>query len=328
MTSPSTEARYRELVAVSAIGGLDPEDAGSLRVHLTGCAACRRELAEARQVAALLERVPAEAFVNELASPDDPVLARALRRIGAEASIRASSGANARPEFPGWENVREDDGAEAEGRKLSGHTGQHARRPERTRAGQSGRHGASDRPSDRSGGRPPRAGRRWRSGLAFVPPRSRTRVAVGALALALGLLGTGGIIGWSAGSASDRGTPVNAAATSAAEKDASSRATTPRMRTLTARDAKTNVSIQVEITPESGWVRLDATITGAPAGVRCRLDVKSGVGEDAPAGSWVEPAQPVVGGTTLTGSAWLDISNIGAVTVVTEDGQTLVTAAM
>ena len=48
-----------QLLGAYLLGGLDPEEARTFEEHLTGCAACRRELEELESLPALLDAVPA-----------------------------------------------------------------------------------------------------------------------------------------------------------------------------------------------------------------------------------------------------------------------------
>ena len=92
-------------------------------------------------------------------------------------------------------------------------------------------------------------------------------------------------------------------------------------RTGTATDAKTGARITVAVAPAPGWVRVNAAVSGIPAGERCRLEVVGKDGTVVLAGSWVVSAQGEATGTTLAGSALIDPSQVAAVRVVTTTGK-------
>jgi anti-sigma factor RsiW len=69
------------------LGLLDGAQARAVTEHLAGCAACRREWEELREMTELLGEVPPEAFVD--GPPDgDLILRRILRQVRAEAGAR------------------------------------------------------------------------------------------------------------------------------------------------------------------------------------------------------------------------------------------------
>jgi hypothetical protein len=70
-----------------ALGLLDEQEARAVDQHLAGCAACRREWEELREMTNLLGELPPEAFLD--GPPDaDLMLQRTLRQVRAETGSR------------------------------------------------------------------------------------------------------------------------------------------------------------------------------------------------------------------------------------------------
>jgi hypothetical protein len=99
-------------------------------------------------------------------------------------------------------------------------------------------------------------------------------------------------------------------------------------RTATATDAGTGARVSAQVVPAAGWVRVSATVTGIPAGQRCRLVVVGAAGDRQIAGSWVVSAKGAQDGTTLNGSALVDPAQVSAVLVENFDGRQFVSAAV
>lgn len=96
-------------------------------------------------------------------------------------------------------------------------------------------------------------------------------------------------------------------------------------RVIAASDPRTGAAASVTVIPAPGWVRLQAKITGVPAGLKCALLVVSkGGGPKAVAGSWVVSPNAERNGLVINGSAWVAPAQIASVDVVTLDGRTLV----
>ncbi|MFD1152567.1 anti-sigma factor, partial [Saccharothrix hoggarensis] len=74
-----------------------------------------------------------------------------------------------------------------------------------------------------------------------------------------------------------------------------------------------------------GWVRLRAVVAGVDPGERCRLVVTDVRGRRHVAGGWV--ASRGGGDTALAGAVLVDVDDVAAIGVVTEDGRTLVAGA-
>lgn len=76
---------WRGALAASALGDADPVEELGLRAHLDGCAACRAELDELRQVAAVL---PAADVAMVTADPEEPPAVLAAQVLGGVARER------------------------------------------------------------------------------------------------------------------------------------------------------------------------------------------------------------------------------------------------
>jgi anti-sigma factor RsiW len=86
------------MLGAYTMGVLDPDEARHVEAHLSGCAACRHELAEFVKVRELLGQVPPEAFLDEPPPADgDLVLQRTLRDAHAERSGASSPPRRRRP---------------------------------------------------------------------------------------------------------------------------------------------------------------------------------------------------------------------------------------
>ncbi|MEE1782638.1 zf-HC2 domain-containing protein [Streptomyces sp. SP17BM10] len=96
-------------------------------------------------------------------------------------------------------------------------------------------------------------------------------------------------------------------------------------RTGSATDPATGARMTLTVTPAMGWVRVNAAVTGVPAGQRCHLVVKGRSGATADAGSWLVSATGAKSGTALDGSAIVAPDDVASVSVVNESGQTFVT---
>ncbi|MEU8773637.1 zf-HC2 domain-containing protein [Streptomyces sp. NPDC048606] len=97
-------------------------------------------------------------------------------------------------------------------------------------------------------------------------------------------------------------------------------------RVASATDAGTGTRMTVRVTPAPKWVRVNAAVTGVPAGERCRLVVVGKDGTRTVAGGWVVgTAEHGEGkGASLDGSAAVDPANVKAVVVENESGRTFV----
>lgn len=96
----------------------------------------------------------------------------------------------------------------------------------------------------------------------------------------------------------------------------------PGTKFATATDAATGARITVAVAPAAGWVRVNAAMSGIPAGENCRLLVVARDGSTVLAGSWRVSEKGAADGTTLDGSALVDPGDVTAVRVENTDGRT------
>jgi anti-sigma factor RsiW len=99
-------------------------------------------------------------------------------------------------------------------------------------------------------------------------------------------------------------------------------------RIAAATDPATGARMRVTLTPAAGWVRVNATVAGVPAGEKCRLQVIAKDGTAVLAGSWLVSPAGAVGGTTLNGSALIDPAQVQAVRVIDATGKQYVNVAV
>jgi hypothetical protein len=95
----------------------------------------------------------------------------------------------------------------------------------------------------------------------------------------------------------------------------------PGTRFAAATDARTGARISVAVQPAAGWVRINATVAGIPAGQRCLLEVVGRDGTPVLAGSWLVSKEGAANGTTLNGSALIDPGQVASIRVVNTAGQ-------
>ncbi|MEV4199612.1 anti-sigma factor [Micromonospora globbae] len=146
--------------------------------------------------------------------------------------------------------------------------------------------------------------------------RQRRRALTGVAAAAvLAVAVSGGVLlGRTTGSAPDT--------TAQPSPSPSVTATDPAVRYASATDPGTGARLTVALTPATGWVRINAAVTGVPQGERCRLLVVGRDGSTVLAGSWLVSEKGAADGTTLDGSALIDPAQIDSVRVETVDGKT------
>jgi hypothetical protein len=85
-------------------------------------------------------------------------------------------------------------------------------------------------------------------------------------------------------------------------------------------------SINARITPAAGWVRVNASVTGIPAGQRCKIVVVSRSGDREVAGSWLISPTGATTGTNLDGAALVAPADVAAIEVQNFEGHTFVAA--
>ncbi|MBM9506334.1 zf-HC2 domain-containing protein [Actinacidiphila acididurans] len=241
----SAQDGFAELLAPYVLGALDEDDQREVDAHAASCDECRKELAELREMEAMLGTVPPEAFLDGPPDDADLLLQRTLRQV----------------------------------------------RDERT------------------------ADRRRRSLTLGAA------VAASAAAVFLGGYLAGG------GSSDSQAAPAPPPTTTGAPVTATPPA---GVRAVSATDPVTGARLTLRMTPAAGWVRLNAAVTGIPAGERCRLVVVDRSGHREVAGSWVVGRAPSGGGkgADLDGSAATAAQDIASVAVENDHGKTYVSASV
>ena len=84
-------------------------------------------------------------------------------------------------------------------------------------------------------------------------------------------------------------------------------------------------ALRATLGPAGSWVRLTASVTGIPAGERCRILVVARNGSKETAGSWVVSGTP---GGSVDGSAAVALPDVAAVVVQNEAGHEFVRATV
>ncbi|MFC9294274.1 zf-HC2 domain-containing protein [Streptomyces sp. NPDC057011] len=95
-------------------------------------------------------------------------------------------------------------------------------------------------------------------------------------------------------------------------------------------DPGTGARLTVRMTPAAKWVKVQAAVTGVPAGERCRLVVVAKDGTRTTAGGWVVGSQEngEGKGAALNGSAAVDPADVKAITVENEAGKAFVSVPL
>ncbi|MEU8510954.1 zf-HC2 domain-containing protein [Kitasatospora sp. NPDC048722] len=148
--------------------------------------------------------------------------------------------------------------------------------------------------------------------------RRRARIGAAAAVAAAAAL----VVGIVLGRGTDAAPPV---AVGPAPSTATATPPPAGTRTGSATDPATGARMTLTVTPAMGWVRVNAAVTGVPAGQRCHLVVNGRGGTKADAGSWLVSTVGAKSGTTLDGSAIVTPEDVVSVSVVNESGQTFVT---
>ena len=86
------------------------------------------------------------------------------------------------------------------------------------------------------------------------------------------------------------------------------------------------VRINATITPAAGWVKVNASVTGIPAGQKCKIVVVDKNGNQMLAGSWLVSPTGAKSGTNLDGAALVDPNQVASIQVQNFDGHTFVSA--
>jgi hypothetical protein len=78
--------------------------------------------------------------------------------------------------------------------------------------------------------------------------------------------------------------------------------------------------------PAAGWVRINAAVTGIPAGQACQLIVVGSDGQRETAGSWLVSESTAAQGVSLDGAVLLDPAAVTQVLVQNTSGHRFVAA--
>jgi len=298
-----SEMQCRELVGAYAVGALEPPEAARLADHLLTCNRCRHELDEAEDTAAFMAAVPPEAFIDEPADPNDPLLLRTLHAIRLEAAAppQVSRPAQASPAQPAagpqLRAVRGEGGA-------PGGAG-----PDNGFPGWSGQRARSHR-------RRPRAGSasQQRRHLAFA----------GAAAAAVLVLAGGVLLGTSLAGDDDSGTTRTApiAQQTVEPTGPPSNAVGPASAGLRGSDPATGAELEVAVSASDNFLTLDLEGTNLPAGQDVEIYAAPSVGNEVLVATLKVNAAGVLDDSKTVKMALADLVSIS----VRAAGETLVTA--
>ncbi|MEU5976853.1 zf-HC2 domain-containing protein [Streptomyces sp. NPDC047315] len=149
--------------------------------------------------------------------------------------------------------------------------------------------------------------------------RRRVMLAVAASAVAAAVLGAGFLVGR---------TTADEGETEAVPKPPTISAppVVPETKFGSGTDTATGARMAVRMTPTSDWVRVNAAVSGIPAGELCRLVVVSKDGKREVAGSWVVGNKEK--GANLDGSAAVAGKDVKEVFVENDAGKRYVTASL
>ncbi|HEY4418239.1 MAG TPA: zf-HC2 domain-containing protein [Pseudonocardia sp.] len=147
----------------------------------------------------------------------------------------------------------------------------------------------------------------------------RTRWAAAAVAVAaVAALCVGMLVGWSTADSEQLASAAPGAPAPAPMR--------PGTRFVTAQDPGTGARLTVRLVPASGWVRLNAAVSGIPAGQACHLVVIGQNGDRETAGGWLVSTRAATMGVTLDGAALMDPAKVSMVVVESTNGSPLVAA--
>ncbi|WP_018684719.1 anti-sigma factor family protein [Actinokineospora enzanensis] len=150
--------------------------------------------------------------------------------------------------------------------------------------------------------------------------RTRTLAITGVAAAVViaAVLGTGVLIGRSTRQVAE---PLPTTASPTETQD-------PATRYVSGIDPRTHTRLTAAITPAAGWVRVNASITGIPAGERCRVIVVAKDGTRETAGGWLVSAKGAVEGTNLDGAALVAPDQVASIEVVDTEGKRFVSVSV
>ncbi|MGY0235515.1 anti-sigma factor family protein [Longispora urticae] len=144
--------------------------------------------------------------------------------------------------------------------------------------------------------------------------RSRRLYALAAGIVVLAGVAVGGVV---IGRATAPGAPpvaVQPTATAAVQPPGTRRGTTV--------DAVSNVRLTASVVPVANWVKVVVAVAGVPQGENCRIVLVGRDGTREIAGGWIVGEKGASGGTTLEGTAALDVRDVAKVEIVNTSGRT------
>ncbi|RLK61574.1 anti-sigma factor family protein [Actinokineospora cianjurensis] len=147
--------------------------------------------------------------------------------------------------------------------------------------------------------------------------RSIAIAGVAAAVVIAAVLGTGVVIGRSTS------TPVAQPTVTVGPTEAQN----VKTRFLSGSDPNTGARLTAKVVPAAGWVRLNVSVTGIPAGERCRVVVVGKDGTREEAGSWLVSPDGAQKGTNLDGAALIAPDDVGSVEIITTEGKRYVSVS-
>jgi hypothetical protein len=159
----------------------------------------------------------------------------------------------------------------------------------------------------------PRALRRINEEKAAGRRKRTVTITAAAALVALAALGGGILIG--------RGAETQPAVSAAGPAATN----VPGTKKLTGNSS--GVKLAATVVPADGWVWVHASVSGIPAGQKCRLVVVSRTGQTEIAGSWLVSAKASTTTTKLDGSALVAPADVAAVQVENLAGHVFVSAS-
>ncbi|MEV6901225.1 zf-HC2 domain-containing protein [Amycolatopsis sp. NPDC051372] len=162
--------------------------------------------------------------------------------------------------------------------------------------------------------------RQVRSEARSSAGRGRFLAATAAVVVAAAAMGVGVVVG-KAGSPAG---PAVAVPPPPAPVPSTASSTVPGTKFLSGTSGETRLT--ASIVPAAGWVRVEAAVTGIPAGEKCRLIVVSKNGDREIAGGWLVSQKAVHDGADLNGSALVDPSQVASIVVENTEGHQFVEA--
>ncbi|MCI2416903.1 zf-HC2 domain-containing protein [Saccharopolyspora sp. K220] len=161
--------------------------------------------------------------------------------------------------------------------------------------------------------------RQVRSESSNARGRGRLLTSAAAVMVAAAALGAGV---WIGGSGDDSGSHLAAPPPPAPTTEATG------IRFASGTNSATGARITFRMTPAVGWTQVNASVSGIPAGEKCRLVVIGKDGSREVAGGWVVSNKGEKDGVNLDGSAPIDPENVSSVLVENTEGHEFVSAAL